>query len=74
MSREDNIRAAMSWCHLFLREAHRLLDGKQNQFPRAAAQLYVAIEQIDGKPCTHDELYRHEKTGECVDPDCQLTK
>ena len=71
------LEAALSWAHIFIREGRRRLEGHPNQLPRAAAQLYFAIEQIDGKPqqpCGHDDFYRHEKTGECVHPDCLVIK
>ena len=43
------LEAALSWAHIFIREGRRRLEGHPNQLPRAAAQLYFAIEQIDGK-------------------------
>ena len=72
-ARVVRLEAAISWAHIFVLQARSALDGHVNQLPRAAAQLYFAIEQIDGKPCEHGDFYRHEKTGECVHPDC-LTK
>jgi hypothetical protein len=47
--RNQRIEAATSFAHLFIREARRALDGLPNQLPRAAAQLYLAVEQIDGR-------------------------
>ena len=75
--RVGRLEAALSWAHIFILQARYALEGHPNQLPRAAAQLYFAIEQIDGKPqqpCGHDDFYRHEQTGECVHPDCLVTK
>jgi hypothetical protein len=54
--RNQRIEAAISFAHLFIREARRALDGLPNQLPRAAAQLYLAVEQIDGKAIDRHEL------------------
>ena len=54
--RSQRIEAALSFAHLFIREGRRALDGLPHQLPRAAAQLVLAIEQIDGKAIDWHEL------------------
>ena len=75
--RHAQIAVARTWALLFVRESGRALKGLTHQMPRAAAQTYLAIEQIDPEPlddlckCGHWNFW-HEGTagGICLTKDC----
>lgn len=69
-TRNERIAVAAAFAKEFLTESALNDLGVSNQLPRAAAQLYLALEQIDRKPCDHGDFYAHARTGECVHPDC----
>ena len=69
-TRNERIAVAAAFAREFITESNLNALGMNSQIPRAAAQLYIAIEQIDGKPCEHGEFYAHAKTGVCVHPEC----